>query len=162
ALVLKSFEKESVVGLRFRKNRVEAFVLEASTSIWDTELLEMYKTGEIGRTSTPDGKEIPLEEDAEYQRLKKQTPADYREIKHVRRARALPKDLAEGIATLWDAMLLDVRHPRKPEGGLDGMTYHFSAFIAGRGILSGQAWSPEQESKIGQLAQLADSLADFA
>jgi hypothetical protein len=66
ALVLRSFEKEYVVGLQIGDAGAQAFVLEASSPIWDTEVLEMYKTGEIGRTTTPDGKEIPLEQDEEY------------------------------------------------------------------------------------------------
>ncbi len=119
ALVLRSFEKEYVVGLRIGDAGAEAFVLEASSSIWDTELLEMYKTGEIGPTITLDGKEIPLEQDEEYKALKKRTPADYRDIKAVRRARPLPRDLTEGIKKLWEVMLLGVRHPEESRDGLE-------------------------------------------
>ncbi len=161
ALVLKSFEKEYVVGLQIGDAGAQAVVLEASSSIWDTELLEMYKTGEIGPTTTPDGKEIPLEQDEEYKALKRRTPADYHAIKSVRRARPLPRDVADAIKALWKVMLLEVRHPKKSADGLDGTTYHFSAGVEGRGDLSGHIWSPELESKTGQLARLAEALADF-
>jgi hypothetical protein len=162
ALVLKSFEKAYVVGLHVGDEGAQAFVLEASSSIWDTELLEMYKTGEIGLTTTPDGKEIPLEENETYKDLKRRTPADYRVIKAVRRARPLPRDVADEIKALWEVMLLDVRHPKKSEDGLDGATYHFSAWVQGRGDLSGNIWSPKPESKTGQLVRLAEALANFA
>jgi hypothetical protein len=76
--MLESFTKEYVVGLQIGDAGAQAFVLEASSSIWDTELLEMYKTGEIGPTTTPDGKEIKLEQDEEYKALERRTPADYR------------------------------------------------------------------------------------
>jgi hypothetical protein len=59
-------------------------------------------------------------------------------------------------------MLLDVRHPKKSEDGLDGATYDFSAWVQGRGDLSGNISSPAPESKAAQLARLADALADFA
>jgi hypothetical protein len=161
ALVLPSFTKEYVVGIQVGDAGVEAFVLEPSSSIWDTELLEMYKKGEIGPSLTSDGKEIPLEEDQAYKALKKRAPEDYRAIKAIRRARPLPRAVADGIKALWKAMLLAVRHSEK-EDGLDGITYHFSAWIQGRGGLSGHVWTPEPESKAGQLARLAEALADFA
>jgi hypothetical protein len=162
ALVLPSFEKEYLVGLQVGDAGAQVFVLEASSSIWDTELLEMYKSGEIGLATTLDGKEIPLEQDEEYKSLKKRTPADYRLIKAVRRAQPIPKDVADGVEALWEAMLLNVRHSKNPHDGLDGTTYHFSAWIEGRGDLSGHVWTPEPESKTGQLAGLARAMADFA
>jgi hypothetical protein len=162
ALVLGSFEKEYVVGVEVGDAGAQAFVLEASSSIWDTELLEMYKTGEIGRTITPDGKEVPLEEDEGYKELKKRTPADYRTITPIRRARPLPRDLADGIKMVWEVMLLDVRHPKRSGDGLDGVEYHFSASVQERGDISGHIWSPGAESKTGQLARLAEALANFA
>jgi hypothetical protein len=162
-LVTPSFSaKESVAGLNETDNAVEAFVLEPSSSIWDTELLKMYATGEIGLASTMDGKEIPLEQDKAYQKLKKNTPADYRAIKAKRLARPIPKEVAGEIKGLWKEMLLNVKHPAESEDGLDGTTYDFSAWIYGRGDLSGHIWSPKPESKTGRLTRLADTLADYA
>jgi hypothetical protein len=161
ALVIPSFSKEYVVGIHVGDASAEAFVLEPSSSIWDTELLEMYTKGEIGPALTSEGKEIPLDRDQAYIALKKRTPEDYRAIKAVRRARPLPKGVADGIGTLWKAMLLGVRHSEK-EDGLDGITYRFSTWIRGRGNLSGHVWEPEPESKTGQLARLAEALAEFA
>ena len=59
-------------------------------------------------------------------------------------------------------MLLEVRHPKKSKAGFDGTTYHFSAWVAGRGDLSGHIESPDPESKPGQLARLAEAVAEFA
>jgi hypothetical protein len=123
----------------------------------------MYKSGEVGPSTTADGKEFPLEEDKEYLALKKRTPKDYREIKAVRRAQKLPKEVADGIKTLWEVMLVEVRHSDKDDGlGIDGTTYHFSGRVENRGDLSGHIWTPDPESKSGQLARLAEALADFA
>jgi len=161
ALVLPSFTKEYVVGLQIGAAGAQAFVLEPSSSIWDTELLEMYKKGEIGPALTRDGKKIPLDQNKGYQTLKKRTPEDFRAIKAVCRARPLPRAVAGGVQTLWEAMLLEVRHSEKDDG-LDGITYHFSPWIQRHGDLSGHIWSPEPESKTGQLTRLAEALADFA
>ena len=161
-LVTPSFStKEHVAGLLETDKAVEVFVLEPSLRIWDTELLKMYESGEIG-TVTKDGKEIPLEQNVAYQKLKKTTPADYRAIKAKRQARPIPKEVAGEIKSLWEEMLLNVRHPSKPDGGKDGVTYDFSAWIAGWGDLSGHIWSPKPESKTGRLTKLADTLADYA
>lgn len=160
-LVIPSFSKEYVVAIHEDGERAQAFVLEPSSSIWDTELLELYKKGEIGPSLTSDGKEIPLDQDQSYIALKKRAPEDYRAIKAVRRARPLPQAVADGIEKLWKVMLLDVRHSDK-EDGLDGVTYHFSMWVNRRGDLSGHAWEPKPESKTGQLARLAEALADYA
>ncbi len=163
ALVLPSFTKEYVVGIQVGDAGAEAFVLEPSSSIWDTELLDMYKKGEIGPSLTSDGKEIPLDQDQAYKALKKRAPEDYRAIRAICQARRLPRAVADEIKTLWKAMLLEVRHSEEEdEDGLDGITYHFSAWVPGRGDLSGHIWTPEPESKAGQLARLAEALADFA
>jgi hypothetical protein len=161
-LVTPSFStKEHVAGLLQRDKAVEVFVLEPSSSIWDTEILKMYETGEAGSVDG-DGKEIPLEQNEAYQKLKKSTPADYRAIKAKRQARPIPKELAGEIKGLWKEMLLNVRHPSEGNDGLDGVTYDFSASVGSRGELSGHIWSPEPESKTGRLTNLADTLADYA
>jgi hypothetical protein len=72
AIVLPSFEPEYAVGLRKTKEGVEAFVLKASSSIWDVEYL---KSIEEGRAVLLDeeGNRIPperLEQDEYYQELK--------------------------------------------------------------------------------------------
>ena len=164
ALVIPSFQKEYVVGLQTRGKGVEAFVLEPTSIIWDTELVRLYEKGEI-KTFTHEGgkyKEVPPEKSVALKRLKEKTPADYRNIKATRRARPIPGELAGDIEAIWTTMLLDVRHVEKPDDIMDGVTYHFSARIGVRGEISGQTDSPEEESKTGRLAALADAMGDYA
>jgi hypothetical protein len=54
-----------------------------------------------------------------------------------------------------------VRHAKNPRAGTEGTTYHFSAWIEGRGDLSGHVWTPEPESKTGQLVELVEAMAEF-
>jgi hypothetical protein len=63
---------------------------------------------------------------------------------------------------VWEKALLDVRQPKEDVNGLDGVSYHFSTWIRGRGVLSGQTWSPDQGSKMDRLTSLAESIGDFA
>jgi hypothetical protein len=161
SLVLRSFEDEYVVGLQVKGDQIEAFVLEPSSRIWNTELVELYQNGVIIEF-THDGKEKPPEKSDLLRKLKETTPADYRSIKVTRHARPLSRELVEEIRTVWENMLLDVRHPKEPFEGKDGVTYHFSARLKGRGEMSGHVRSPRPESKTGHLRSLADALGDFA
>jgi hypothetical protein len=160
-LVTPSFVKEYAVGLFVTDEKVEVFVLDPSSQIWNTELIKMYEEGKL-MAYTRKGKKIPLEENEAYKRLKKSAPSDYRAIKTTRKARPISKELAEEIKSLWDEMLLKARHPSEPVLGMDGVTYDFSADIKGRGELSGHIWSPEPESKTGRFTKLAETMADYA
>jgi hypothetical protein len=160
-IVLPSFRVEYAVGLRTTKEGVEAFVLKATSSIWDVETLNMYEEGRL-LVVDEEGKTIPFEQDESYQELKKTTPSDHRKIKTDLRARSIPKNLAVKIDALWQAMLLSIQYPTKPIDGCDGEFYYFSARIRGGGQLSGHVWSPEPESKTGRLVQLTETLADYA
>ena len=163
-LVLPSFHDEYAVGLHVKRERAEAFVLEPSSWIWNTELVRLRQNGEI-KDVTGLGKEmkvIPPEKSEALKKLKEKTPADYRSIKATRRARVLPRDLADEIEVVWKEMLLDVRHPKEPILGNDGVIYHFSARLEWRGEISGHTWSPDPDSRTGRLTSLADALGDYA
>jgi hypothetical protein len=159
AVVLPSFRVEYAVGLRRTKVGVEAFVLRASSSIWDVEYLKML---EQRPNLDEQGKPVPLEQDEEYQELKKKTPSDHRNIKTERHARPIPAALAARVESVWHTTLLSARSPTKMRDGCDGETYHFSALVPKRGHLSGHVWSPEPDSKTGRLVALTDALADYA
>ncbi len=132
-------DEEFVVGLRRTDQGFEAFRLEASSSIFDTVRLLQFERGEIEEAG-PDGGAIPLEKNREYQALKKRTPADYRTIKAVEMKRPIPEALTDDIWSLWNTMLLGVRHPEKPINVLHGpATCYYSAFIFGRGEVSGHS-----------------------
>ena len=160
-VVLPSFKNEYAVGVRIKDEAAEVFLLEPSSSIWDTELVRLSKAGHIRTFSLKGGKEIPLDDDEDFKELKRKTPADYRTIKANRKARPIPRDLADRLQKLWGDMLLGVKHPAEPINGDDGVTYHFSAWLLGRGDLSGQVWSPDEDSKTGRLTALVEELAAY-
>jgi hypothetical protein len=160
-IVLPAFRGEYAVGLRTTKEGVEAFVLEASSSIWDVECLKMTEEGRV-LVLDDEGKRLPLEQDELYQELKKTTPSDHRKITTNRRARPIPASLAAKIDALWQEMLLNVRYPAETVDGCDGETYCFSALVPRRGQLSGHVWSPEPDSKTGRLVALTEAMADYA
>lgn len=47
-------------------------------------------------------------------------------------------------------------------GGLDGVTYIFSAFAVGQGNRSGQVWSPDQGTKMNELVEFGDAMIQLA
>jgi hypothetical protein len=161
AIVLPSFRVEYAVGLRRTKVGVEAFVIRASSSIWDVAYLKMIEEGEVLIVDEED-KRVPLEQDEEYQELKKTTPSDHRKIKFERRARPIPAGLAAKVEAVWHTMLLSARYPTKARDGCDGEIYHFSALVPKRGHLGAHVWSPEPDSKTGRLVALTDALAEYA
>jgi hypothetical protein len=160
AIAVPSFEREYAIGVRESKEGAELFLLLPSSQIWDTEILQEFEEGKI--KSTVKGRIVTLEQDPAYQRVKKTAPSDYRKIRVEREARPLPKDVADRLKALWDEMLLNVRHPAELEHGQDGETYYFSAWLRGRGQLSGHAWSPEPASKTGRLVALVGALKDYS
>jgi hypothetical protein len=161
AIVIPSFEKEYAVGIQeSKKGAAEVFVLSPSSQLWDTEILKEYEEGKL--RSYVSNKPVALQDDKNYQRLKQTTPNDYRKISVTRRARPIPKDLADQVTALWRERLLEVRHPAVLDEGNDGETYYFSAWVQGRGQLSGHVWSPEPGSKVGKLVAVVTALADYS
>jgi hypothetical protein len=161
AIVFPSFEKEYAVGIQeTRKGETEVFVLSPSSQISDTEILKEYEEGKV--RSYVNGKPVALQDDQNYQQLKKTTPDDYRKIKVTRRARPIPKDLADRVTALWHERLLEVRHPADLDLGTDGETYYLSAWVQGRGQLSGHIWSPDPDLRTGRLAAVVTSLSDYS
>jgi hypothetical protein len=161
AVVIPSFEKEYAVGIQeTKKGEAEVFVLSPSSQIWDTKILKEYEEGKV--RSYVNGKPVAIQDDENYQKLKKTTPDDYRKIKVTRRARPIPKDLANRVTALWHERLLEVRHPADLDLGTDGDTYYFSAWVQGRGQLSGHIWSPDPDSRTGRLAAVVASLSDYS
>jgi len=82
------------------------------------------------------------------------------EVKLTRCEKPLAAPLALRIEKVWKDMLLETRHEPRGSNGPDGVTFHFSA----RGEmqnLAGKTWSPDETSKPGMLAKLADSLVDY-
>lgn len=164
ALYVPSFVNEFAVGIRpgTKTGDMEVFLLEPTSSVWTTEVLRLYESGEI-RASGPDGKPIPLEKNRSYQKLKKRSPPDYRKISIRVRTRAIPPALANRVRTVWVAMLRGVKPDEGDRLGTDGETYHISAPLNGRQV-SGSVWSPEETGmpKTWNLARLVDRLSEYA
>lgn len=159
--IIPSFVPEKLVGIRKTATAHEVFTITAASSIWNTELVRLQ---EAGRTTkfNKQGKRLGLEEDKSFQDLKSSTPADFRQIKTVVQAAAIDETLALQVRAIWERMLLATRQPKEPHHGFDGVSYHFSMAVSGRGILGGQIWSPDEKSKTGALVDVAYSLAGFA
>ena len=160
-VILGSFAAEQLVGVRKTDKGCEVFIVTPSSSIWNTELVRMHEAGQI-TSFDKDGKKLTLDEDASFQSLKKSTPEDFRKISTVVKAVAVDEVLAQRIAAVWERMLLSARHPKQPNQGLDGASYHFSMFVLGRGVISGQVWSPAEKTKTSALVELAYVLSGFA
>jgi len=80
---------EIAVGVQVTRGGAEAFLLSPSSQIWNTEVLKEYEEGKL--RSYVNGKPVALQDDKNYQRLKRTTPRDYRKIGVTRRARPIPK-----------------------------------------------------------------------
>jgi len=94
-VVLPSFKNEYLVGVRIKDEVAEAFLLEPSSMIWGTELVRLYTSGHIQRFGG--GREVVLDDDEKFQEMKRRTPADYRTIKANRKARPIPRDIADQL-----------------------------------------------------------------
>jgi hypothetical protein len=160
-VILVSFMPEAEAGVRKTPTGHQAFCITPSSAIWDTEIIRMHEAGQI-HSFNKDGKELTLEENESYQALKKRTPADFRKI--TTEVKTVPIDdvLAKRITAIWERMLLATRYPKEHRQGLDGASYHFSMFVSGRGVISGQVWSPAERTKTAALVDLAYTLALFA
>ena len=74
----------------------------------------------------------------------------------------LTSDLAERLRRIWLNMLQGVRPSAKPRLGLDGVNYHFAAFVQGEGILAGEVWTPATDTRPERLVRLAMLLREVA
>lgn len=162
ALYVSSFVPEYAVGMRPgpKQGELELFLLEPSSSVWQTELIRSYETGKT-KSLGPDGKPIPLEKDKVYQEIKTRSPSDHRKIKVAVKTRIMPKALADRLKTVWVARLKKVKPEQELWTRTDGPAYHFAATIDGRQV-GGVVGSPEKDMpKMWRLARLVDRMADY-
>jgi hypothetical protein len=166
-VILPSFSPESVVGIRESERGLEAFVITPSCHIWNLELLQDYESGRITEIDK-DGRKISLAQNESYQKLKQRTPGDVSKITVATVAKPLPEPLAEQVAladrikAVWKKALLDTRYAKERHGGNDGTDYYFSMRIEDRGIVSGQIWSPNEHTRMGDLINLVSQIAAYA
>ena len=72
--------------------------------------------------------------------------------------------VAESLRSVLEKLLLDTRPCGTLDGrmGYDGVTYQFSAWLRGRGTLSGETWSPEEATRAGQVVKVVGLLYRIA
>jgi hypothetical protein len=160
AVIIESFDTERLIGIREGANGFEAFVISPSSRIWDIELVREYENGSITVIGA-DRKVVPLEKDDDFKELKRRTPSDVRQISTSVRAKVIPKVFVERIERVWQRMLLGTRHTTQPRLGRDGISYYFSMWVNGYGIITGHTWSPDQ-GPTKALAALANQLASYS
>ena len=68
---------------------------------------------------------------------------------------------AELLQRVWIGMLEKTREPDHPMPGFDGVIYWFTSTRSGRDDVSGEIWSPPEDSLCGRLVTLADDLRAF-
>jgi hypothetical protein len=67
----------------------------------------------------------------------------------------------DAIKDLFIAVIRLTEHPEGNRlGGLDGTTYCFS--VNDGGMRSGQTWSPKENTKLGRLVKICESLKELA
>ncbi len=153
---IESFEREGLVGIRRTHEGLEVFELRAAIPIWNTELIRYFDSGMV-TTPYPRAKEDMLQE---YQRLKRETPADFREIPVEVFRTPIDQETAERVSEIWKTMLLAIRHPEQKRLGIDADDFYFSMSTRQHGDLSGHVMSPNPESKAGRLVSLAYSMRE--
>ena len=159
SLVIRSFADEYVVALVVKGEQAEAFVLEPTSNIWLSENLENCR-GYV-KIHEKAGEKVPPDLLERLKELENKA-VDYRTIKAIRRARPIPRPMAEEIRVVWEKMLLDVKYPKNVrEPGKDGVTYYYSAWIKDRGEISGNIHQPKLGTKPGALTSLALVLGDY-
>jgi hypothetical protein len=148
-VVLPSFQNELFIGLKKNENSYQVFTAKPSQRLWLTHLRKEQE------------QRLTISEQA-LTELRQRTPLAAQEITVQKQNAELSVQMAERIEAVWKKALLDVQHPKKSISGNDGDTYHFSMFILGRGTLSGQIWTPMDDSRMKKLVGLVEAMNQHA
>ena len=91
-------------------------------------------------------------------------PEDPLDVNVIVNTQSAPPEICSRIRDAWITVLLRTRYPDPSElrAGVDGVTFHFSAWQRGIGVLSGKIWSPERQSVPGKLVSLAFAMRNYA
>jgi hypothetical protein len=160
---LPSLEIEDVVtGIRKTNGSYEAFIVTSSSRVWDLEEVRQIKAGRKNGIR-PDGTLVNGSPHSPYVRLVRETPATAAQIKTRREAASISAPLAKRIAKVWQKELLAAKViPTEKREGFDGEVFSFSAAVEGRGTVTADIWSPQDESRMGRLVSLVETLGKFA
>lgn len=169
AVVLPSFHREYVVGLKKTHDGYSVFYTEPTSMIWNFQILKMYENSSLATlensaitNSNAPFEPIPLEQNKEYQKLKKSLPADFTKVPAEQASRPLDAPLAQRIEALWREMLTHAEKPKESNLGFDGITFHFSAETEDHPPLEALIWTPPDGSKCDTLARLAERMAQYS
>lgn len=73
----------------------------------------------------------------------------------------LRADIADEISAVFALATSQSHYPKEEQSGLDGVSYHFSAFLKGAGVRAGQTWSPASQTTCGRLVTLGEHLHGY-
>lgn len=68
------------------------------------------------------------------------------------------KDLALQMNRLYMTAIAQVSYRRNQAWGVDGTTFHFTAYSVGAGVRSGYTWSPQRGSRMHDLIEITQLL----
>jgi hypothetical protein len=166
-VALPSFFPEYAVGLRGLKTLgagafkttargapYRIFVLSPSAQIWTYATIAMLNSGQERVVGDKNNEA----RDKQLAQLQSKVPANPHDMKINRCEADISDALGGRIIALWGKVLLSTRYSAQYPGGADGVTYHLAAFVPRRGMLAGQAWSPDRNSVTGTLVTLADTM----
>jgi hypothetical protein len=159
---LPSLSIEDVaIGIRETNGSYEVFLITSSARVGDLEEVREIKAGRK-RGVRPDGTLADGSPHSPYVRLVQETPATAAEIKTKMEAASISAALARRIAKVWQKELLAAKVPTEKREGFDGEVFSFSAAVEGRGNVTAGIWSPQDESRMGRLVSLVETLGKFA
>ena len=66
--------------------------------------------------------------------------------------------MATAIKDLFQLLLIQTKQPNDETGGNDGTTYYFSALDSIGKLITGEMWSPKENTLLDQLTIICDNL----
>lgn len=134
--------RERVIGIDDSENPCSVVVGSVEQSLWSYEV----------RANNPDLDELP-----------NSYPEDPMDVAVNVSREPISQELCTRIRAAWISMLLGTRYPAPEEAriGVDGVTYHFSAWHPGQ-LLAGKIWSPDRGTTTGKLVMLSRVMESYA
>ena len=160
-IILTTFSSEFACGVKKEDNHYVAVKLVVKTPISRTTEIKEIEGGP-GSTGSirveKDGKDIT---DSYLESLKKEYPADYKEIGVEEYTAKIDEEIHDILLKVWRKMLLARSDTKVSPSGLDGVAYIFSIPVESGGRLSGQTWSPASKTNCGRLVTIAHLLEEY-
>lgn len=84
-----------------------------------------------------------------------------RDIKVNTKEKPINAAIAEQISAAFALATSQAHYPKERRMGNDGVTYHFSSFVRGTGVMAGQTWSPDPHTTCGMLVTLGEDMHGY-